>query len=199
MKLVLVIILLAILGLGSLSTTSCSVTRQSERYRCEVDSDCEMGRSCDHGYCVQVPCPSQCSSCDLSSMSCKIDCTSNKPCGDVQCPAGFDCTIRCNDSGACGDIDCAQGDGCEVHCARAASCGAINCGGNECDIDCSGMSACPSIDCAASCKCDVSCNDPTTECPMISCPQRGGSYCSDGKLPNEPCDSSASPPCDRCM
>lgn len=198
MKVPLVILILLILGLGSLSTTSCLVTRKSERYLCNNNNDCEAGRTCDNGYCVQGTCPSQCSSCD-SNMGCKIDCDSNTTCASVHCPAGYDCTIRCTDPNACGPIDCAEGKSCEIHCSRPFSCGAINCGAAPCDISCNASSSCPSIDCANSCKCDVSCGNPSNECPNIACPMRGGGFCTDGNMGNLPCDSSANPACDSCM
>ena len=199
MKAFAILLVLTIFGLGALSTTSCLVTRRSEDFACNANTDCDSGRACENGYCVQAPCPAACSSCNVTAMTCKIECGASSPCGMVQCPAGYTCTIRCSNANACGDIDCALGTGCDITCGGTNSCRNINCGTSACNIDCSGQEACPSIDCASSCKCDVSCNNTTNVCPSIMCPMSSASKpCNKDGTPGEVCDSSAGPACAKC-
>lgn len=199
MKAAVVVLVLAIIGLGPLSTTSCSVDRHSSDFTCTSDSDCkDSTRTCDRGYCVESSsdgCPSPCTSCDLTDLSCRIDCSASKPCGNVQCPLGFACTIRCSNASACGSIDCAQGASCDISCDGALACGGINCGFGQCSVDCAGTDACQTIDCVTSCACDVRCNNPEA-CPPPSCPP-GLTYCTRGAVPGATCDSSQDG-CDRC-
>lgn len=200
MKPSVVIVILAAVGLGALSTASCLVSRRSEGYACSTSSDCrDPDRTCENGYCVRSPCPSPCTVCDLTDKTCEIDCTvQSKPCGAIQCPAGFDCTIRCTKPNVCGDIDCSQSNSCDITCSATSACGAINCGPHACDISCSGTSACPMIDCADSCQCDVSCNNTTNVCPSISCPLGPtGQPCTGTGTVGENCDSSE-PACNTC-
>ena len=186
----------ALAALGALAILSCSVHRLSDSFRCDNNGDCADGRTCERGFCVERECPRECSSCN-GSRTCVINCSANRPCGDVQCPPGFECSVRCNNAGACGDIDCAQADGCEVDCSGPVSCGAIRCGEQACTIECSGTASCPAIDCVDACACDVDCNNPTA-CPVVSCPAAGGTVCTDQEEPGAPCDSSVSVACDTC-
>ena len=202
MKAAAIILLLAVCAVGSLSMTSCLVSRKSDNFACTTDSDCDptSGRTCDRGYCVlQGTCPSPCTSCDLINKTCKIDCTSNKPCGSVQCPAGYDCTIRCSGTSACSNIDCAPGTGCNITCASGmAACGGINCGPGPCTVDCAGPASCGTVDCVTSCSCTVSCNNASS-CPTNSCPpQAPGMYCTQDGTAASPCNPTASPVCDHC-
>lgn len=193
-----IFLILALAGLGSLSSSSCFVSRLSERFTCTVTEDCTDGRTCDQGYCVETPCPSPCTSCNLVDKTCRVECSSNQKCGNVQCPAGFDCTIRCSNGNACQSIDCAPARSCTIDCSGAGSCGSINCGTGACDIDCAGAGACPSIDCVGSCRCDVSCNN-TPACPSIACPHPVDTFCTQGGVPGERCDSQESILCDTCL
>lgn len=186
------------IALAALAIAGCSVHRLSESYTCNSNGDCDDGRTCDRGFCVERQCPSQCSQCSNGGRTCRIDCNPGRPCGSVQCPPGFDCTIRCNNAGACGDVDCAEGLGCEIECSGPGSCGAINCGKQACQIDCSGIASCPLIDCVDSCRCDVDCNNATA-CPAVSCPELAGTLCTEDRDPGAACDSSVSVVCDRCI
>ena len=181
-----ILAVLAAAGLAALSIASCTVHRLSDGLRCDPAGDgheCDAGRFCDQGFCVQTDCPDPCTSCDVGNRSCRIQCTPGKPCGNVQCPAGYDCQIRCTSSGACGTLDCAQAHSCDVECSGAASCGNINCGKHACTIDCSGALACPTIDCGASCSCDVTCNNPASSCPSMACPVGTFGACTDPGSP----------------
>jgi hypothetical protein len=193
---------LIVLGFAALAAlpASCFVHRASDDYGCGSDGDCKDGRVCDTtGFCViasSASCPSPCTSCDVVDKTCRIECNSGKPCGNVQCPPGYDCTIRCTNSGACGSIDCAQGRSCDIACLGSASCGNLNCGPSSCSVRCSGVAACPSVDCAASCSCDVDCNQ-SNECPSMSCPIGAGPCTANGSA-GAPCDSSE-PGCGLCL
>lgn len=198
MKAAAVILILAIVVLGSLSMTSCLVDRHSEEFVCTVDGDCHDGRTCSNGYCVQGACPSACTSCDLANKTCKIECSANRPCSTVECPAGFDCTIKCTNANACGGIDCRVATACDITCSGMASCGDITCGAGECAVDCSGPSSCTAVSCVDSCKCDVSCSNAAT-CPISSCPQVAGGTCSETGMAGAGCDSSFDALCDRCL
>jgi hypothetical protein len=191
-----ILLIVATVALGVLSSSSCFVNRVSERFVCTTSDDCDDARTCDEGYCIDAPCPSPCTQCNLEIKTCRVDCNANRRCDTLQCPAGFDCTFRCNNTNACGDIDCAAARSCEIDCTGVGSCGAINCGAGECSIECTGVGACPSIDCAASCGCDVSCNNQVA-CPSMSCPQ--DTVCRDNGAAGAPCDTSEDPIlCDTC-
>ena len=202
-RMALTAVVLALAGAVAASTASCFVHRRSgDLPTCTLDIECDLiaGEVCDRGYCVAPSgeCPRPCTSCDLGDRSCRIECPTNHPCGDLQCPAGYDCTFKCN-NGSCGAIDCAQARSCDIDCSGAAACGNINCGGAECDISCSGPVACPSIDCALSCRCDVTCNSTGAACPSMSCPRTAfGDLCTRTGSAGANCDSDA-PGCDRCF
>ena len=166
----------AIVALGSLSSSSCYVARLSDSYACSSDDQCKDGRTCDQGFCVETPCPAECTSCDLPSKICRIDCMQNRACGDVTCPIGYDCRISCS---------------------RAGSCGRITCGPGPCDVTCGGAGACPSVDCRTSCACDVHCNNATA-CLDMMCPMVVATECTQDGSAGSPCDSSASV-CDTCI
>lgn len=190
------------LGCAALAAlvASCFVHRASDDFACTTTDDCRSGRVCDQGFCViaaTAGCPAVCSSCDAEDLTCRIDCTANKPCGDVMCPIGWDCTVHCNNPMACGAIDCTIARACTVDCIGASACGALRCGAGPCDVRCAGNGACPSVDCAASCSCDVSCNSQATDCPQMSCP-RGIGPCTQDGSDGGACDSSE-PGCGLCI
>jgi hypothetical protein len=190
MKTSVVIVVLAIFGLGVLSTTSCLVNRRSEDYACDDEADCHDGRVCESGYCVRS------GSCNPAERTCEFQCSASKPCGVIQCPTGFDCTIKCSNANACGEIDCRTAGGCDISCAGSAACGAITCGALACEIDCSGAASCGAVNCADSCGCDVRCNNAA--CPTMACPQISSLYCTRDGTANTPCASSNDPACDTC-
>lgn len=179
---------------------SCFVHRASDDYACTTTDDCRSGRVCDQGFCViaaTAGCPAACSSCDAGDMTCRIDCTANKPCGDVACPVGWDCSIHCNGPMSCGAIDCRVAGSCSVDCGAASACGDLRCGAGACNVRCSGAGACPSIDCAASCSCDVTCNSQAIDCPQMTCPRAIGP-CTQNGSDGAVCASSE-PGCGLCI
>jgi len=190
--------IVALVALGVVPI-GCWVSRRSEGYACTHSSDCDASRTCDNGYCVlrQPECPSGCTSCDLTAMTCRIECTAGKPCGDVTCPAGFDCTVRCNNSGACGDVTCGAGKSCDISCSGQGSCQAIDCATTRCHVQCSGAAACPFIGCANACRCDVTCGNPAA-CPGMACPRVGASFCTSDGTAGGVCDPGFDSQCDRC-
>ena len=194
-----ILVALAAATVAALSVASCSVHRLSDSFTCDPAGDgheCGSDRFCSQGFCVQTDCPDPCSSCDVGARTCRIQCTAGKPCGNVQCPAGYDCTVRCQNNGACGAVDCAQAHSCDVECSGPGSCGNLNCGKNECTIGCSGAVACPLIDCAASCSCDVSCTGASA-CPSMACPVGSLGPCTDQGSAGAPCNSNRAG-CDVC-
>jgi hypothetical protein len=193
-----ILVVLAAAGLAALSVASCSVHRLSDSFTCDPAGDgheCGSDRFCSEGFCVQTGCPGPCTTCDVGDRTCRIDCT-DKSCGNVQCPAGYDCTIRCTNGGTCGAVDCAQAHSCDVDCSGPGSCGNLNCGKSACTIRCSGVLACPLIDCADACSCDVFCNNPAS-CPSMSCPMGTLEPCTDQGSAGGLC-SSDPPGCDKC-
>jgi len=175
------------LAMMTVPAASCLVSNRAPDFECSTTTDCTDGRICTSGYCVvgeeQEDCPSPCTSCDLGTMDCTVDCSEGS-CGDLTCPTGFDCTVNC-DAGSCGDIDCGGAESCTVNCEGGGACGNVTCGAGECDIDCQGGSACGDVSCADSCQCDVTCANATS-CGTVSCPTSDtGDPCTDA----DGCDS----------
>jgi hypothetical protein len=140
---------------------------------------------------VQVTCPSQCTSCDLQAMSCRIECNaSNNFCtNEVVCPPGYDCSVGCNSTKACSNgVVCTGTTSCTITCGGSQSCKNITCGDGPCDVTCNGPGSCHNVNCEGSCACDVSCTGVSTgtsgqtcqgvTCSAITCGNLGGSGCS---------------------
>lgn len=159
---------------------SCSITHKSGDYACTKTSDCNSGRDCVGGFCVvagseidapvilhDAPrgdsgngCPANCSSCDVPTHSCIIDCANGSSCnGNVACPAGWTCDVKCDTDNSCRNgVSCAGTTACKVECSGKGSCQDVVCGTGRCDVECTGVQSCrTSIDCASSCGCDVRC------------------------------------------
>ncbi len=196
---------------------SCSVSHRSGEFTCVTSMDCvgeAAGRICSGGFCVvsgggvdapiathdsgpiiihdapQLTCPSICTSCDLSSMTCKIACTgATANCAnDVTCPPGFNCQINCVPGGSCKIVDCTDAASCSVTCTGQGSCRQVNCGATACDVQCTGSESCRGVACGSSCACDVACGD-TASCQSVFCSHiecddlNGGSGCSSSQDP----------------
>jgi hypothetical protein len=161
--------------------SSCSITHKSDALACTKQSDCAGGRQCINGYCVvsgeiDAPapppdgmkiidadlCPAQCTKCEMSTMTCTIDCAGGGGCdATVTCPAGWNCNILCDVGNSCrAGVDCTQGASCDITCSGTSSCRGVVCGLGRCDVTCSGASSCRGVDCSESCACDVACSGP---------------------------------------
>jgi hypothetical protein len=195
--------LIAFAGLVTVSSPSCSVQRRSSSYACDNTRDCEAGRVCTRGFCVDrtapAPdeCPTECTVCDLDDQTCEIDCSTGAPCPLVTCPPGFSCTILCDAPQGCGMIDCTAGADCDITCTGPGACPRIECGTEPCDVDCEGQGACGFLDCADSCRCDQSCREPGA-CLLSSCPTGQTEVCTEDGIVGAPCDSFDSRGCDLC-
>ena len=177
---------------------SCSITHKSGDYACTKTSDCNSGRDCVGGFCVvagseidapiilhDAPrgdsgngCPANCSSCDVPTHSCIIDCANGSNCnGNVACPAGWTCDVKCDTDNSCRNgVSCAGTTSCKVECSGRSSCEDVVCGTGRCDVECTGQQSCQKqIVCGTSCGCDVrcqgsgSCPDQQVTCTSVAC------------------------------
>jgi len=170
--------------------TSCSISKKSGDFACTKQTDCNDGRVCSDGFCVisgtqeidaATPgdghagdsgngCPSQCSSCNVQTKSCVIDCAAGANCNDIACPAGWSCDVKCNVEGACrAGISCTGSTGCTIECTAKNTCAGIVCGTGPCDVECSGVQSCRQVTCGPSCACDVRCTGSQSCTQGIAC------------------------------
>ncbi len=168
------------------AVAGCQIDRRSPGFACDTTADCEGGRICDQGWCVDTGsppdadpnqpdadpnapdagatdafvCPSVCSSCDIDNF-CIMNCPTAGSCPTpVVCPPGVRCKVECNGIGSCaGGIDCSAAISCRIECTQQDSCGGlITCGDGLCRVECMGASSCTGgIDCDQSCACDTFC------------------------------------------
>jgi hypothetical protein len=164
-------------SLAFVIATSCSVNHRSDEFACTKTLDCDPGRVCSSdGFCVlgtvadaaksdaprpdaAPPCPSGCTSCNVTDKTCTIDCTMTT-CNNttITCPAGYKCDILCNTDSSCrSGINCRQAASCNIECSGGQSCRNVSCGPGPCDVSCSGPSSCRNVACGSSCACDVTC------------------------------------------
>lgn len=163
----------------AVSTPACSVNHKSEQYACTKNIDCDPGRVCSDGFCVQSGtqvdasgptdgprpdgtvnnCPPGCTTCNTTQKTCTINCMAGANCTNtVSCPAGYRCDILCNTDNSCRNgINCQLGKGCNIECTGKQSCQAVTCGPGPCDVNCMGISSCKGVSCSNSCACDVTC------------------------------------------
>jgi hypothetical protein len=176
--------------------TSCSINHRSDGFACTKPSDCSDGRECINGDCVvpngqidammmidsKIPpdgneCPVGCTSCNLTSMTCNIDCAAGADCSaQVVCPAGWNCNIKCSVNDECRNgIDCTQANSCNLTCSGRGTCAGVMCGTGKCTASCTGANACRGVDCSQSCACDVTCANNNSACfdPGVICPAGG--------------------------
>jgi hypothetical protein len=197
--------------------TSCSINHRSDQFACSKPSDCSDGRQCINGECV-VPggeidammttdgkpppdanlCPDACTSCDVHSMSCTIDCAAGADCGHpITCPAGWNCNIKCTVNDECrSGINCVEAKSCTLTCSGSRACENVTCGSGKCTASCTGLGSCRDVDCTNSCACDVTCTNNNGSCinPGVFCPA--------GVIPGS-CDNglgctSSAPGCSSC-
>src|SRR5207248_1591918 len=161
-------------------------------------SQCLNGRACVQGYCVFESgdggaCPSQCTSCDVSRMTCTI-----VDVGAVSCPAGWNCVVQCSRSNTCATVACGDAASCQVTCSAANTCGQVQCGTTRCQVACDASTSCTSVACQSSCQCDVTCNGGNS-CLTVQCPRaNGGNFCTTDGKNGSPCSSSFASSCSSC-
>jgi hypothetical protein len=209
------------LATACLALAACSIDKRSSAFSCTTTSECDTGRECVDGFCVevgsggspdaQVPhgdatvthdapeqCPPQCATCSVAQQTCNIDCTTtNCDSAVVQCPTGYDCTIACGMSQSCRKgIDCTTAKSCEITCSGQQSCENIECGDGACDLMCIGPKSCSgTLDCNDSCACDINCSGAQAcQGADTTCGQMGACV---GAQPNS-CSSTIDPICDTC-
>jgi hypothetical protein len=173
----------------------CSIDHRSGDFECTRQQDCNGGRICDDGFCIdphaadapvtdrpdgpngrpdarQTDCPPECTSCNLDGHTCVIDCSVNATLceGPVACPSGYSCDIRCNTQNSCRNgVDCTAGKDCAITCSGNSSCRNLECGQGACDVACTGFQSCRAVDCGNSCACDVTCTGPQSCSDGIFC------------------------------
>ena len=184
----------ALVAIAMIASVDCSITHESDGFACTTTANCSKfpGRVCMNGFCVEPGgpgsdagvtdgkgsnhpdasnCPANCTSCDLGSKTCFIDCDKTSCTNMVTCPPGFNCDIQCSTSGSCRNgVNCTQGQSCIVTCSGDSACRGVTCGSGPCDVECSGPSSCKTINCESSCRCDVNCF-PGSLCEFVTCTQ----------------------------
>lgn len=172
--------------------TSCSISKKSGDFACTKQSDCNGDRVCVEGFCVvngtqdvdaAMPpgdghaadagngCPAQCTSCNVTTKSCVIDCANGANCnGNVACPVGWSCDVKCDTDNSCRNgVTCAGSTSCTVECTAMGSCRGVTCGTGKCDVECSGSQSCRDVTCGPSCACDVHCTGSQSCTQGIAC------------------------------
>jgi hypothetical protein len=192
MKLVLLVALLA----------SCSIDHRSDQYACKVSSECGDGRVCDNGFCIvagsidaprgDAPrpggdgggnCPAPCTSCNVQTKTCNVNCQLTNCTNAITCPAGYKCDIDCNTDNACRNgVSCQTAAACAIECSAKSSCEDVQCGPGPCQVACSGPSSCRDISCGNSCACDVTCTGNQScqsgiQCTSFACRSMTGLGC----------------------
>lgn len=155
----------------------CSIDHRTGDYACSSQRDCNSGRECVNGFCI-VPgsidasvdgCPGRCTSCNMATHTCTIDCAATNCAARVACPAGWACAVKCNVDGACGNgVTCAGTTSCSVDCTTKNTCSDVACGTGKCSVNCSGDRACRAVRCNSSCACDVKCGG-SRSCESLQC------------------------------
>jgi hypothetical protein len=192
---------------------ACSVSHKSGEFTtCDRSADCAGDQACSNGVCVALGtidapdidagkpdalvCPSQCTSCRIDRMECRVDCaispaTCNAP---IACPAGWNCTVACSTPNSCKlGVACADAKRCNVTCSGADACTAVTCGDGPCDVQCTGARSCNTMTCGTSCACDVRCGIGSNCRRNLTCtaaPLGCGSL--------EGCSSTLNPACNTC-
>ena len=198
-------------GLASLTVAaaaaSCSINHRSTQFECDVQQDCDPGRTCSDGLCVTPggdgglkdgaidggpACPPQCTSCGPNKL-CIIDCAAGANCGSqVTCPTGFNCDIRCTGDNNCSNgINCTTAASCTLQCTGRGSCRTISCGAGACNVNCAGQNSCGTVTCGLSCACDVKCPFANGACTNVLC---NLVQCDTGRG----CSSTLFPSCNTC-
>jgi hypothetical protein len=215
------VIRIAALATVCIALAACSIDKRSSAFSCTTTSECDTGRQCVDGFCVESgsggspdasshkdgsviidapseQCPPQCATCSVAEQTCNIDCTTtNCDAAVVQCPAGYNCTITCGMTQSCRKgVDCTMATACTIACSGQQSCSNIECGSGACDVMCIGPKSCAgTLDCNDSCACDIACSG-TQACQNAQTTCGGNGACV-GAQPNS-CSSTIDPICDTC-
>ncbi|MEO8703004.1 MAG: hypothetical protein ABI867_23360 [Kofleriaceae bacterium] len=173
----------------AIAAGSCSVDHRSDGFTtCDNQDDCPNNQVCTNNLCIApgvgmdagpidasrpdaLVCPSQCTSCNLQTMTCKVDCAvSAATCNTaITCPPGWKCDILCSTQNSCrSGIDCTEGESCNITCKGTGSCRNIVCGEGACKTECSGLQSCRNLSCGDSCACDVTCAQQA-DCEGVTC------------------------------
>jgi len=186
------------LGLIAL-VAACSINHRSDEVACVFDNDCGgNGKVCRDNQCVggtdtdggpkkDAPppkpdafvCPFPCTSCEMSTNTCIVDCSVNpNACeGQVVCPAGFNCDIRCSTDNSCRNgVNCTMGIDCTIECTGVSSCRGLVCGTGACKVGCNALDACRNVQCGNACACDTECSNGA-RCENIFCKQGPNGLC----------------------
>ncbi len=185
---------ITVLAITAITASSCSVNHASDAFECTKQADCDKypGRTCTGGYCVlpggvaDAPkntdgpmadgaidagngCPAQCTSCEMGSHTCKIDCAVTSCNAAVVCPVGWNCDVACTTANSCRNgVTCTGNNSCKITCSGSGSCRMLTCGSGKCDVNCSGNQSCRGVACGQSCGCDVTCGQLAT-CESVAC------------------------------
>jgi hypothetical protein len=195
--------------------TSCAVQHRSQDFACTTSDQCATGRMCINGFCVDnspadaakddgvvgsdgkakpdaaVSCPPQCTSCDVATKVCTIDCNTHPAicAAEVVCPIDYTCNIECNAGSACSaGVNCAQAKACTLECSGKSSCSGVMCGPGACTVTCSGSASCAgnnggdAINCSSSCACSVMCTGTESCLGVVDCPIGCASVSSGGGI-----------------
>lgn len=189
MKIV-IIWLSLVLGVGVVATsaTSCSVSHRSDAFACSVQADCNQGRRCVDGYCIDPNATIDASQIDgpidRPDARLPIDSPQITPDAPPQiCPNGCTscnfadhvCIVDCSaPNAACGaQVKCPPTWNCDIQCNTYGSCrnGVTCAAGVDCNIACTGTNSCRNLTCGSG-ACDVECSG-NQSCRNVNC----GSAC----------------------
>jgi hypothetical protein len=202
---------------------ACTINHRSGEFACDNNADCQGGRVCQQNLCVEpgtgpdpdggMPdpdgpepfvCPTQCTSCVESTMTCNVNCEQPAAMAvcqqTINCPEGFHCVVKCPRSsasannGQCPQVNCQNALSCDISCTGNNTCKQVTCGEGPCEVLCDGLGSCGQVQCDDSCACDVSCTLGRASCQTLDCPGSAGQCNTLGQLG---CNSNR-PNCNTC-
>jgi hypothetical protein len=172
--------------LASMST-SCAINHKSDALACSTAADCDNGRVCKDGFCIDLSAPDARSDIDgaipndgrFPDGNTIVDAggidgsTDICPQGCTSCTFGDHktCIVDCSAPGAaCGaQVTCPPTWNCDIKCNTPNSCrNGVSCAaGEDCNISCTGSASCRNLICGHG-ACDVAC-DAQNSCRGVSC------------------------------